>query len=84
VPISRIVAVTPDGKLRLPPLPGMVPSEDISVGGLGLSDAAQKLEQSYQMLPVVALGKKGKISRFGGFDFQVVIERGTVDQLLRQ
>jgi hypothetical protein len=80
VPISRIVAVTPDGKLRLPLLPGMMPSEDVSVGGLGLGDAAQKLQQSYQMLPVVALREKPLVA---GFHFQVVIERGTVNQLLR-
>jgi protein involved in polysaccharide export with SLBB domain len=64
-PISRIVAVTPDGKLRLPPQPGMQPVEDISVAGLELTDAGQRLAQDYHY-------------------YRVVVERGTVDQLLRR
>jgi hypothetical protein len=78
--------VTPDGKLKLPLLPGMRLSEDVSVGGLGLGEAGQRVEQAYQMLPVVVLGKNPRVAGFDfvtGFDFQVVIERGTVDQLWR-
>jgi hypothetical protein len=74
-PIVKTVAVTPDGKLRLPVLQGLLPSEDLSVGGLGLVEAAQRLEQSYIDT------FKGK---FNARPFHVVIERGTVDQFLRQ
>jgi hypothetical protein len=63
--ISKVVIVAPDGKLRLPLQAGTKPSEDISVGGLDLGEAAQRLET------------EGKY-------YQVVVERGTVDQLLRQ
>src|SRR5580658_3345067 len=40
----RIVAVKPDGKLRLPLSSGMKSSEDISVAGLDLGQAAQRVE----------------------------------------
>jgi protein involved in polysaccharide export with SLBB domain len=87
LPISRIVAVMPDGKLRLPLLPGMMPGE-VSVGGLGLGEAAQKLEQSYLMLTsrgkTVRVEASGKKPPLGPNYFQVVVERGTVDQLLRE
>jgi protein involved in polysaccharide export with SLBB domain len=66
----EIVAVTRDGKLSLPLLSGVKSSEDISVAGLDLGQAAERLE---------AEGKKSKS------DYRhVVVERGTVDQLLRQ
>jgi hypothetical protein len=39
-PIIKTVAVTPDGRLRLPIVQGLVPSEDLSVDGLGLGDVA--------------------------------------------
>jgi protein involved in polysaccharide export with SLBB domain len=72
-PIVKIVAVTPDGRLRLPIVKGLPPIEDLNVAGLGLGEMAQELEQTYKGM-------------FKGNDppFQVVIERGTVDALLRQ
>jgi protein involved in polysaccharide export with SLBB domain len=63
--ISKVVTVTPDGKLRLPMRPGMKSSEDIRVGGLDLGEAARRLEAE---------------DRY----YHVVVERGTVDRLLRQ
>jgi len=70
-PISRAVVVTPEGKLKLPALRGMRSSEDVSVGGLGLDDATQKVQQSYPDWKA-------------GVSVHVILERGTVDQLLRQ
>jgi hypothetical protein len=71
-PISRTVTVTPDGNLKPPLLRGIRPIENIiSVGGMGFDDVAQKLDESYGVL------KKLR-------DFQIVIERGTVAQLLSQ
>ena len=65
----RIVTVSPDGKLRLPAWSGTNSSEDIGVGGLDFGQAAQRL---------------GVEVRKGNFYHSVVVERGTVDQLLRQ
>jgi hypothetical protein len=65
----RIVTVSPDGKLRLPPWSGMKSSEDISVAGLDFGQAAQRLEAEV---------RKSKFYR------HVDVERGTVDELLRQ
>jgi protein involved in polysaccharide export with SLBB domain len=83
---TKIVAVTPDGNIKLPPLRGMGASEDVSAGGLGLDDAAQKLQQSYrvkmgtvQTRPVNSLQMS-----WMGASVRVTIERGTLDQLLFQ
>lgn len=70
-PISRTVAVRPDGKLNPPLVQGMRPTEAIPVDGVGLDEAAQRLQTSYETL--------NKMDRV-----RVVIERGTTVQLLRQ
>ena len=80
--IKKIVAVTPDGKVKPPRLRGMMESENVSVEGLGLDDATQKLQESYLVkLGISVVGTKQPTT---GISVHVVIERGTVDQLLSE
>jgi hypothetical protein len=61
------VYVKSDGKMAAPIFPGLTPTEAVSVEGLGLDAAAQRLLDSYKL----TWGQKPK----------VVIERGTLTQL---
>jgi len=79
--VSRTVFVTAEGKIKPPVLEGTGLGEEIAVSGLRLSEAAQKLQQSYF----------GIEHRRGSFSSQATVEskrivvgRGTTDQLLRR
>ncbi len=68
--VSKIMAVKSDGTIMPPPQEGIMPGESVSVGGLRLGEATHRLERSYD----VFLRKKQIV--------RVIIERGTVAQLL--
>jgi hypothetical protein len=72
---SKVLLVKPDGSITPPALPGIKPT-DVTVENLGLSEAAQRIGESYPLFTVI----KTKKTIFGGSG--IVVERGTVDQLL--
>ena len=82
--ISKTVAVTPDGTIKPPPLRADEANEEISVSGMGLDDATHKLQQSYTPQRFKALIGASVFRGAAPAFFQVTIERGTVDELLRQ
>ena len=81
---KTVLRVTPEGKIKPPPLKGMDSSEDLGVNGLALIDAAKELQQRYETDAITR--RRGSLSADHSVELrvQVVIERGTIDQLLRQ
>ena len=83
VAINKTVVVMPDGNLKLPLLRGIGPRENvISVGGMGIDDAAQNVAQSYNQ-------NNRRLKKLADFrsdfqDVQAIIERGTLHELLSQ
>jgi hypothetical protein len=71
-PVNKTVVVRPDGGMTPPQLQGLKPTEDVNVVGLGLAQAGQQLLRAYS----AGLDSRATLD--------VVIERGTVDQLLNQ
>jgi hypothetical protein len=75
--ISKVEAVTQEGTLQPPHLPGLTSSERVTVGGLSMDEATNRLRQSYSHATVIT--KVNDWSRV-----EITIERGTVSQLLEQ
>jgi len=79
--VSRTVFVTAEGKIKLPVLEGAGSGEEIAISGLSLSDAAQKIQQSYFGIE----HRRGSLSSQATVESKrIVVERGTADQLLRR
>jgi hypothetical protein len=77
-PLSKVEAVTQEGTLQPPHLPGMISSESVAVGNVSVDEAINRLQASY----------KGEVARMSELKLrshvQISIERGTVRQLLEQ
>jgi hypothetical protein len=77
--ISKVEAVTQEGTLQPPHLPGVTSSEKVTVGGLSVDTATNRLSQSYRQATVTKLKEIE-----GRSHVKITIERGTVSQLLDQ
>jgi hypothetical protein len=74
--VSKVEAVTEKGTLRPPHLPGITSSESVIVAGLSVDEAIDRLTRSYSQDTIVQLHSWSR--------FEVIVERGTVSQLLEQ
>jgi protein involved in polysaccharide export with SLBB domain len=71
--VTKVVRVTSEGTITLPSVEGVKPS-DLTVGGLSVVEVSEQLQKDYVFES--AKDKRSWVS-------QVVVERGTADQLLR-
>ena len=78
--VGKTVFVTSEGRLTPPVLYGIKPSEDLSVAGLSLDEAALQLQDSYHRAQKPEMRTNGMRVRL----FEVEVERGVRSQLLNQ
>lgn len=71
--VTKVEAISEDGSLRPPHLPGMTSSESVAIGNVSVDEAISRLQASYSQTD-------GKLRD----RVQITIERGTASQLLNQ
>jgi hypothetical protein len=72
--VTKVEAISEDGSLRPPHLPGITSSESVTVWNVSVDEAISRLQSSYNQTSAVKLREQVQIS----------IERGTASQLLEK